>query len=342
MASRYLYLYGGAIGDALVGIHTGRLLAENIPSARLELISTRHNVFVKEMVANLPFIEYRELDKKDFAAWLILPRYLFRSYASVAYDPVTSAVPLWWRLILWCARQGRGVQVRYQRIGHESPLPKGVQRRTYDCQKESFFTDTPLKILASWGVPLEHVTLPSLPRRSSPEGKPYILFHFFAANYSRSIPTDHARSILLAARTQFPNHLFILTCAENERARAERMIEGVSGTRIEENLPATEVIALLSGADIVVGTSSGIIFMAVHLGVSVVAMSCLVDPCFLPTYSTTTTILAARDECWCNSDKTGGCVEETPEGEVFRCLYYIPTEAVVEAMVGFSNRLVKN
>lgn len=332
MKRRYLYLYGGAIGDALVGIHTGRLLSENVPGARLELISARRNAFVREMVLDLPFIEYRELDKKDLSAWLTLPRYLFRTYSSAVYEPVTSDMPLWWRLILWCARQAGGTQVRYQRIGHESPVPKGAQRCTYDCQKESFFTDTPLKILSAWKVPLNHISLPSLPKRPSSEEKPYILFHFFAANYRRSIPVDHARAILLAAREEFPLHQFVVTCAEDEVVRAKDMVAGVSNTRIDANLPAPDVIALLSGADTVVGTASGIIFVAVHLEVPVVALSCLVDPCFLPTYSTTTTILAARDECRCNNDKTGGCIVETPEGEVFRCLYFIPTKEVIDAM----------
>lgn len=336
---RHVYLYGGAIGDALMGIHTGRLLSENAPGTCLELVSTRRNGFVKEMVADLPFIVYRELDKKDFTSWIVLPGYLFQTYNSAVYEPVTSVMPVWWRTILWCARQRAGIHVRLQRKGHESPVSGNIVRRVYDCQKENFFTDTTFAIVGAWGVDIEHRSLPSLPRRPSLEQRPYLLFHFFAANYRRSIPVDQARAILLVARKKFPTHQFIVTCAEDEVDRAVRMTEGVCDTRIEANLPAPHMIALLSGADMVVGTASGIIFLAVHLGVSVIALSCLVDPCFLPTYSKTTTILAARDECLCDDDKMGRCTVDTPEGEVFRCLYYIPTQEVIDAMVAYTTHV---
>lgn len=334
MKARFLYLYGGAIGDALLGIHIGRLVAANVPGATLELVSTRHNPFVKELTEDLPFINYQELVKGSSWSWFALPRLMLQPYRSVVYEPVTSSLPLWWRLILWCARQARGsVQVRYQRESSVREIPEKATRVTYVCKSQNLFTDTPRALMRAWNITLAHEPKPHLPRAAAqPKNGPYFLFHFFAANYRRSIPVEQARAILISARAQFPKHMFVVTCGREEFSRAERMCEGIENVQLESDLHARDMRELLSGADLVVGTASGILFVAVHLGVHVIALSCLVDPCFLPDYSSTTTILAARSECRCDGESKGECAVNTPEGDVFRCLYFIPTEEVLEAM----------
>lgn len=332
MTTRYLYLYGGAIGDALLGIHIGRTLEANLPGATIELVSTRPNPFVRELAAELTFIRYRELPKERLSSWLFLPLLMLRQYASVVYEPASTTLPLWWRLILWCARlQPGSVQVRYQMYGRTRSVPRRTVPLVYHCDTENFF-DTPATVLTAWGLSVKDGPRPSLPSAPSSIDRPYILFHFFAGSFRRSIPVDHARAILVAARKQYPGHLFLLTCTNDERIRAERMCEGVTDVRLVSSPRARDMLGFIVGADLVVGTASGILLVAAHLQAPTVALSCLVHPCWLPTFTPTTTILAARAECRCAQGGQRACVAHTPEGEVFRCLFYIRTREVLRAM----------
>ncbi len=333
MNTRYLYLYSGAIGEALLGIHVGRTLAANVPGAVIEIVSPRPNTFVRELCAELPFTRYKCLPKEKLSGWAGLLELVRHPYTSVVLKPVTVDLPLWWRIILWCARMRKGsIQASYQMLGHESTVPKGVRSLIYDCPVESYF-DTPPRLLALWGIPATVVPKPTLPATTEKPEEPYILFHFFAANYKRSIPTAHARAILAEARIAFPKHRFVLTCMDSERERAAEMCAGMERTELDSGRSAAQVLELLSGADLIVGTASGILLVASHLVKPVIALSCLCDFCWLPTFSPETVIIAARDECRCKPDKKASvCVEHTPEGDVFRCLYFIKTEEVIEAM----------
>lgn len=330
---RYLLLYGGPIGDSLVGIHVGRTLAANQPGAVLELVSVRENAFVRELCRDLPFIRYRELRKESLGSWLSLPALAFHRYASIAYEPVSYRISLWWRIILWFARRHPGsIELRCQMQGYERPVPRGVLRRVFDCRSVSFF-DTPKMVLEAWGIPVDNLPHPSLPQQPVLEAKPYLLFHFFAGQVRRSIPVDHARAILEAARSAYPRHTLVITCADNERERAERMAAGIVDVRIESGHAPRELIALLCGADLVVGTASGILLMAAHLRRPVISLSCLSHgKAFLPDFSPETTILAARDECRCRPGDGSDCPLMTSEGLVYRCLYFITTESVCSAM----------
>jgi Glycosyltransferase family 9 (heptosyltransferase) len=333
MERRYLLLYGGPIGDSLVGIHVGRTLAANMPGAVFELVSTRENSFVRELCQDLPFIHYRAVPKESLSSWITIFALMFSRNAIFAYEPVATTMSPWWKLILWCARRrSDSVELRYQTRGYERPVPRGVLRRVFDCEQESYF-ETQKTVLEAWGISAKNLPQPSLPLQPAPKGTPYLLFHFFAGQVRRSIPVDHARAILEAARVAYPQHDFVLTCAPNERPRAERMIEGIRDTRIESGHSAHELTALLCGADIVIGTVSGILLIAAHLHRPVVAMLCLTHKRgFSPDFSPESIVLAARNECRCRPGDSSDCRVMTDEGPVYRCLYFIKTEEVLEAM----------
>lgn len=330
-------LYGGPIGDSLVGIHVGRTLAANMPGAVLELMSTKENPFVRDLCSDLPFIRYRSLPKESLHSWITIFALAFSCNASIAYEPVSSVMSPWWRLILWRARRRSGsIELRYQMHGYERPVPTGVLRRVYDCQVENFF-DTPKTILEAWGIPVRNLPHPTLPHQPPPKREPYLIFHFFAGQVRRSIPIDHARAILEAARAAYPQHSFVLTCAQNERERAEEMIADMPDTHIESGHTAHELISLLCGADLVVGTTSGIILIAACLQRPVIAMHCMSHgKAFMPDFSPETTVLAARKECRCRPGDGRACQHMTNDGPIYRCLYFITTEEVIEAM---NNRL---
>ena len=93
-----------------------------------------------------------------------------------------------------------------------------------------------------------------------------------------------------------------------------------------------EAAALIDQAAAMVSLGTGTSHIAAHLRVPSVVLCNLSDPCWLPTYNPEVILLAAREQCGCRGDKTGECTAETPEGGVYRCLYYIKTADIVAGM----------
>lgn len=332
---KYLYVYGGAIGDALFGVHIGRTLAANEPGATLTLLSTRRNNFVRGLVDTIPFVEYRELHKGSIWSWIGALGLIVQEWKTVVHDPVTTALPLWWRFILWCASRRTGsVEVRQQMHGHERAVPPRARVFVYNCATQNLF-DTPTDILKEWGIPVRQMPLPFLeiPKDIALPGPSHMVFHFFAGNYRRSIPIDHAQELLKRAREVFPASKFILTCAPYEEGRAKHMSQGISNVCIKSTLSAQELVGILASAQMVVGVASGIVAIAAHIDAPTIALCNLSDPCWLPSYNPKVILLSERAHCGCRGDKTGDCGIETPEGVVYRCLYDIPTKDIIDAMM---------
>lgn len=330
---KYLYLYGGAIGDSLVGIHLGRWLAARRPGARLTLLSTRRNPFVRELVQNIPFVRYRELLKEDPRTWWHLGALLLSPSSVFAFEPTDVPVPPWWRLILGTATWlPTSREVRSQVVGHERAVPHGTKVVTVTPEDNLFSVNVP-RILAAWGIEPGGAVVPSLPMPAGAvPSERTILFHFFAGSYRRSWPVEKVRPVLERARALFPEHAFVLTATPAERPRALRMIAGIDNARVEDDLSARELVRALAEADLVVGVASGVTHLSSHLGKPTIALANLSDPYWLPTYTAKTVLLANRAECRCKGNKEGECNERTPDGDVFRCLYFIPTDEVITAM----------
>ena len=330
---KYAYLYGGAIGDSLVGLHLGRALHERLPGSHLILISTRRSPFVRELAETLPYVHYQELIKEDPRTWWFFMLLAITPSSIFVFEPTDVSVPRWWKLILRVATVLPGSkEVHSQLIGHERAVRARVVTSIVGPEDNLFMVNVP-RTLRAWAVDPGDALTPFLPRPKckTPE-KPNILFHFFAASYRRSYPVDKARSVLEHARTLFPTYEIILSATPDERERAEAMAKGIPDIRIETELSASELLCYLQNATVVVGVASGVTHLASHLGKPVIALSNLSDPYWLPTYAPKTIILANREHCRCKGNKQGDCVEDTPDGEVFRCLYYISTESILEAM----------
>ncbi|MSR70797.1 hypothetical protein EXS62_02040 [Candidatus Kaiserbacteria bacterium] len=332
MHKEYIFIFGGAIGDALLGIHLGQTLAAAAPGSRLTLLSTRKSSFTKQLVDLVPEVAYREMPKDRIGSWLALLGLALSPHGVAYLEPFRDATPLWWRIIARAATLVGGVEVRCQM--RDIPAPARVRVIRYDSKTDNLFSMIE-GVVGAWGYEAQHAQ-PSLPAPACTpyQGRPYILFHFFAGTYRRSIPVDHARDLLTAARREYPQHEFILTCAHNEAAAARRIAEGMVDTQVEVSPPASTLLCLLAQASMVVGVASGVTHIAAHLRAPSVVLCNLSDPCWLPTYNPEVVLLAAREECGCNGDKTGECNVETPEGGVYRCLYFIKTSDIISGMRG--------
>jgi heptosyltransferase-1 len=63
-----------------------------------------------------------------------------------------------------------------------------------------------------------------------------------------------------------------------ERARSERIAAAVPGARVEERRPLDQIVALIAGAQFVVGVDTGLLHLAAALGVPLVAIFTGSDP----------------------------------------------------------------
>ncbi len=330
MPKRYLFIFGGAIGDTLLGIHLGRTLVATDPGSVLTLVSTRKSDIVRQLVGTVPFVAYQEMLKNEWRSWLKLLQLSFLPNGVAYLAPFRDATPLWWRIISRVAtiRGGREVRCHMRDIS----APSRVRIVRYNSKTDNLFSMID-DVIERWGMNPVH-TRPHLPEPLCEEqvGKPYLLFHFFAGSYRRSIPVNHARELLAQVHTSFPEYDFVLTCAHGEEEHAWRIAQGMKDTRVLISPPIERLLCLLKQSSVCVGVASGVMHIAAHLDVPSVVLCNLSDPCWLPTYNPNVVMLAEREHCLCNGDKTGECGVKTSEGSVYRCLYDIKTEDIIAAM----------
>jgi hypothetical protein len=332
MPKQYVFIFGGAIGDSLLGVQLAHILEVAFPSSRLIMISTRESNFVGELLELVPQVEYRELLRSDIRSWFALLRLACSPHNVVFLEPFQDAIPLWWKIIARMMTLSPGsVEIRCQ--SRPQKVPARIRVISYSPVTDNLFSMI-ARVVPPWGGSPLPAPVPSFPVPTCPSSpaRPYILFHFFAGAYRRSFPIEKVRSLLVTAREKFPRYEFLLTCAHQEEMVARKMIEGISDTRVEVNPHARELVCLLEQSSICVGVASGVIHIASHLGVPSVALCNLSDPCWLPTYAKNTLRLSARENCRCKGNKTGDCGITTPGGIVYRCLYDITTENIIAAI----------
>lgn len=332
MPKNILFVFGGAIGDALLGIQLAHALRAAQYHGRLTLVSTRKSDFVRQIVETVPEVHYRELLRSEFHSWFTLLMFGLSPHGVVFLEPFQDVIPLWWKVIARIATLLPGsVEVRCQ--SRPQRAPTRVRVLSYDPRTENLFSmiACAVPLLGGCEVPAPVPSLSASNCAAKP-ARPYILFHFFAGNYRRSFPVEKVRPLLMVARATFPAHEFILTCAHQEESTARDMIADIADARVEVSPHARDLLCLLVQSDLCVGVASGVTHIASHLGIPAVVLCNLSDPCWLPAYATHTVQLSAPENCGCHGDKTGECGVKTPGGTVYRCLYDIKTGRIIEEM----------
>lgn len=334
MPKHFLYIFGGAIGDALLGVHLGRILVANFPDARLRIISTRKNKFVREILESLPFISYEEMPRNCLSSWIRLITLLRVPHAVAYWSPFRDSISLWWRIIAHMATFRSGsIEVRCQINTNKCKTSSRMRFVNYDCRTDNLFT-TVEWILSAWDIQITRRFGPYLekPINCTQIKSPFILFHFFAGSHRRSFPVGKVKLLLIEAREKFPKHEFVLTCGPQEEASARKMVEDISNAQVEVNPSARKLLCLLQQSKMCVGVASGITHIASHLDVPSVVLCNLSDPCWLPSYAKNSVLLYERSNCGCHGDKTGECWIKTVDGVVYRCLYDITIGRIIEEM----------
>src|SRR3989338_8802883 len=99
MTKRILFIFGGAIGDALLGVQLARTLVAAGSDATLMLVSTRKNFFLRQLMESVPQAAYRELPRGSVHSWLALAGLALAPHGAVFLEPFQDTVPLWRKII---------------------------------------------------------------------------------------------------------------------------------------------------------------------------------------------------------------------------------------------------
>ncbi|MDE1924835.1 MAG: hypothetical protein KGH79_01485 [Patescibacteria group bacterium] len=329
---KYLYLFGGAVGDALLGLHLARTLDAARPGSRLLLISTRHNTFVRELMRSIPFAQYVELPKTDFKSWVTLVMLAISSCRAAVFEPLSAPMPLWWTLLLRAATTRKN---SYAVLCSTQECQRNPRERvvSYDCRTENMFDLVP-RISAAWGLPapvLQPVLEISQYSVSERLQEPYIVFHFFAPSVLRSFPPPHSLELLRSVRKKFPQHRLVLTCSRSQQVQAEQLATAVDAEVLCDSAPS-ELILVLARASVYVGVDTGITHLACHLGTSCVVLGNCSNPCWLPYYAPQAIILFEKARCTCKGDKKGDCRAYVDGRPYYRCLLDITEKEIIEAI----------
>ena len=176
MSKQYIFIFGGAIGDSLLGVQLAHILEGAFPSSRLITISTRKSNFVRELLGLVPQIEYRELLRSDIRSWLVLLRLACSPHCVVFLEPFQDAIPLWWKIIARMTTLFPGsVEIRCQ--SHPQKVPARVRVISYSPATDNLFSMI-ARVVPLWGGSPLPAPVPSLPVPvclSSP-ARQYILF----------------------------------------------------------------------------------------------------------------------------------------------------------------------
>lgn len=318
--AKYMYLFGGAIGDALLGVHIGRTLAAAAPGESLTLISTRVNPFVRDLLSPLPFVSYIEMPKNSPRSWAALPRLAARPRHIAVCQPLVSHLPLWWSIILRAATVRRNSRTVYcVANGALSAAGMTVDEISYNTDTDAMFGLAP-KIVTAWGLPAAAMRpeLDPLAYRAAPPPeitRPYLVLHFFGGIQNRTVLVAQARRVIEELSKKFSAYTLVLTCAKAEYAHAKQMAEGLK-VQICCDLAAPAVVRLLADASAYVGVDTGITHIACHVGTPAVILGHAANLAWMPYYAQRAEILLE------------GATKEDP----YRPIREVPVEAILEGL----------
>ena len=259
---RILVIRGGAIGDFILTLPAIRLLKENIPNARLEILGYKP-VIDLAVAAGLADAT-RHLEHASMAK-LFVPNVAldgeiadyFRSFnlvVSYLYDPDG---------IFRGNMERLGVKT-FLEASHRVEEGKGhaAEQLARPLERLAMFLDDPaprLKITPS-GVTVE---------------KPIVAIHPGSGSLKKNWPVEQWSRLANELAEKFPSHQLALVTGEveAERGTTAAMKKNLAGTNFLhwDQLPLTELAASFSSASAFIGHDSGISHLAASCGL----------PCFL-------------------------------------------------------------
>ncbi|MES2749645.1 MAG: glycosyltransferase family 9 protein [Patescibacteria group bacterium] len=163
----------------------------------------------------------------------------------------------------------------------------------------------------------------------------YILVHPFAASISRSLPPARWQELINWLRSTYPHYSVVISGGPADRAAALALIpKNHTEVYFSQDICRSflDSFSLSARAALFVGVDTGPTHIAAHVGALTIVVGNNSNPCWLPYYNPTVTVLMNLSVCTCQGDKTGNCFEYEDGVKYYRCMYRIPQEEIKEAI----------
>lgn len=266
----------GAIGDAL----NAKYLLENVhaayPDAQCCLVVASRAAMLRDLFAAYPWIEVREVNRKD-------PRSVLRLIRDFCGSDlvVTAYTKKGGRFALPSKLVGRLLAKHGGYIGFEDAsrlslylydrILSGEQARAPRLHEQD--------ALRAAGVPitiehekLAYVPQPELLARLGLAGKKYLIVHLFAGSENRGLSNEKRQSLIDALARELPNVPLLLTGSKAERTYIEKLKLPKNASIVAGDLSVQELAALIDYSTCMISVGTGPSHIASNLGKPVIVL----------------------------------------------------------------------
>jgi ADP-heptose:LPS heptosyltransferase len=266
----------GSIGDAL----NAKYLLENVhaayPEARCCLVVSNHAAILRDLFAAYPWIEVREVNRKDlWSVWKLIRDFRGSDLVVTAYTKKGGTFSLPSKVIgrLLAKRGGyigfedasglspylydrilSGEQTRAPRLHEQDALHAAGIRVTIEYEKLAYVTQS--ELLAGLGL----------------TGEKYLVLHLFAGSENRGLSNEKRQSLIDALARELPDVSLLLTGLKAERTYIEKLRLSANARVVAGDLSVQELISLIKHSTCMVSVGTGPSHIASNLGRPVIVL----------------------------------------------------------------------
>lgn len=347
---QFVFLSAGPVGDHLVQIDAANHFYESthIPS----LIVLKHpNAFLNDL--SLPYKSViKLLSYKGFTGKLRMLSLALSSVWNkncyVLFFPIP--LPLYLKLYIYYIRfftrsrvvgfNLEGTKSFSEGKGYASVLGKA---NTIPMQAEMFYVSSNrmLKFLGFDEIDrlprLKYIDQPEIFKKIGLNSiDDYIVMHITPSHVLRTLPSDRWRTIISALLEKLPTTTIVFTGAKNDISFIENSLTDLPRNRViiaAGQTNAQELIALYAHAKVNVTVQTGNGLMINMLHVPTVVVDIKGTAMFYYNFNAQADILFSEQDCVCNPFETECNLIPYKGNEYMACLFNIPNETVIRAVV---------
>ncbi len=282
--TKALTFRASSIGDCLMAKYLLDNVHAEFPEARLGIVIASRGGMIRDLLANAPYIEVIETNRRDIRGLFRLWRHFHGSelvvtqYAGKHGGRFGMASKLAARVL---ARRGGLVGFkdasRWNTFLYDHLLPVRPDHAVAEHEREALRA-AGLSVLVPY--PQLRVTAqPAVLERFSLQSGRYIVAHFFAGNAGRSISPQKARELIEHLRARFPETTIVLSGGAADQATTQTMLDGVSNSvTVAGSASLQDMLQLINSSIGVVSVDTGIAHITAQIGRPLVVMRTCLGP----------------------------------------------------------------
>ncbi len=266
----------GAIGDAL----NAKYLFENVraayPDARCCLVVASRVDMLRDLFAAYPWIEVREVNRKNLrSVWNLIRDFHSSDLVVTAYTKKRGIFSLPSKLVGRLLAR-RGAYLGYRDASWISPylydhMLSGEQARAPRLHEQDALQAAGIPISLEYEK-LTYLPQPELLERLNLSQKKYLVVHLFAGSENRGLSNESRQSLIDALARELLDVPFLLTGSKAERAYIEKLKLPANAQVVAGDLSVQELTALIDHSTCMVSVGTGPSHIASNLGRPVIVL----------------------------------------------------------------------